>query len=99
MPNRASPLAALLPAAHLLAISGRISPAGLWAYHSASVTAAALPPAARPTAVRTALARLVEDDPAAALHGLAAAIRAETEAVTQTRTPLAHPPASLRELP
>lgn len=85
MPKRA-PLAALLPAAHLLAISGRISPAGLWAYHTASVAAAALPPTARSTAVRAALARLVEDDPAAALHGLAAVIRAETEATAQAST-------------
>jgi hypothetical protein len=89
MPKHASPLAALLPAAHHLAKAGRILPAGLWAYHTASAAAAALPPAARSAAVRAGLARLVEDDPAAALHGLAAAIRAETEVAIQTTAPLA----------
>ena len=64
MPKHASPLAALLPAAHHLAKAGRILPAGLWAYH----TAAALPPAARSAAVRAGLARLVEDNPAAAIQ-------------------------------
>ena len=80
MPKHASPLAALLPAARHLAMDGRISPAGLWAYHTTAASAAALPLAARSAAVRAALARLAEDDLAAALHGLAAAIRAETEA-------------------
>ncbi len=89
MPKHASPLAALLPAAHYLAIDGRISPAGLRAYHTTSTVAAALPLAARAAAVRAALARLAEDDLAAALHGLAAAIRAETEAAIQTTEPLA----------
>jgi hypothetical protein len=88
MPKHASPLAALLPAAHYLAMAGRSSPAGLWAYHTTSAVAAALPLAARSAAVRAALARLVENDPAAALHGLAAAIRAETEAAIQTTAPL-----------
>ena len=77
MPKYASPLATLLPAAHLLAVDGLIMPAGLGAYHAISVAAATLPPAARPAAVRGALARLAEDDLAVALHGLAAAIRAE----------------------
>ena len=86
--KHASTLAALLPAAHYLAMSGRISPAGLWAYHSISAVAAALPLAARSAAVRAALARLAEDDPAAALHGLAAAIRAETKAASQTTATL-----------
>jgi hypothetical protein len=89
MPKHASPLVALLPAAHYLAIDGRISPAGLRAYHTTSTVAAALPLAARAAAVRAALARLAEDDLAAALHGLAAAIRAETEAAIQTTAPLA----------
>ena len=92
MPKHASPLVALLPAAHYLAIDGRISPAGLRAYHTTSTVAAALPlaaRAARAAAVRAALARLAEDDLAAALHGLAAAIRAETEAAIQTTAPLA----------
>jgi hypothetical protein len=89
MPKHASPLVALLPAAHYLAIDGRISPAGLRAYHTTSAVAAALPLAARAAAVRAALARLAEDDLAAALHGLAAATRAETEAAIQTTAPLA----------
>ena len=69
MPNRASPLASLLPAARMLATAGSISPAGRWAYHAACVAAAGLLPTARPAAVRAALARLAEDDPATALHG------------------------------
>jgi hypothetical protein len=65
MPDRTSPLADLLPAARLLATAGPISPTGRWAYHAASVAAAGLLPMARPAAVRAALARLVEGDPAA----------------------------------
>jgi hypothetical protein len=87
MPDRASPLASLLPAARMLATAGSISPAGRWAYHAASVAAAGLLPTARPAAVRAALARLAEDDPAAALHGLAAAIRAEERAAITTSSP------------
>ena len=87
MPNRASPLASLPPAARMLATAGSISPAGRWAYHAASVAAAGLLPTARPAAVRAALARLAEDDPAAALHGLAAAIRAEERAAITTSSP------------
>jgi hypothetical protein len=89
MPKHASPLAALLPAAHCLALDGRISSAGLWAYHTTSTVAATLPLAARSAAVRAGLARLAEADPAAALHGLAAAIRAEMGAAIQTTAPLA----------
>ena len=88
MPKYTTSLAALLPAAQYLAVDGRILPAGLRAYHTASAAAATLPLAARSAAVRAGLARLVEDDPAAALHGLAAAIRAETEAAIQTTAPL-----------
>jgi hypothetical protein len=71
----------------MLATAGSISPAGRWAYHAASVAAAPLPPAARSAAVRTALARLAEDNPAAALHGLAATIRAEEHAAITTGSP------------
>lgn len=85
MPDRALPLASLLPAARMLATAGSISPAGRWAYRAASLAAAHLPPAARSAAVRTALARLAEDDPAAALHGLAAAIRTEEHAASATQ--------------
>jgi hypothetical protein len=81
MPASADPLTM----ATQIAATGPISLAGRWAFRgaAAAVAVAGISPTARPAAIRAALARLADDDPTTAVHGLAALLRAERDAAIQ----------------
>ena len=83
MPDFMPTLADPLTMATQVAATGPISLAGRWAFRgaAAAVAVAGISPAARPAAIRAALARLAYDDPTTAVHGLAALLRAERDEI------------------
>ena len=87
MPDFMPALADPLTMATQIAATGPISLAGRWAFRgaAAAVAVAGISPAARPAAIRAALARLADEDLTTAVHGLAALLRAERDAAIQAR--------------
>jgi hypothetical protein len=73
--------------ARWLAESGVISPAGRWFAAGAAACLAHLPVKDRDAIIRGVIARLAEDDPATALHALAAALRMQRDALIRAAQP------------
>src|SRR4051794_17694079 len=87
MPEPLSAFFDPLTEAARIAATGPISPAGRAAFLGIGAAVDGMPPAARRAAIWAALFRLAEDEPAMALHGLAAAIRAERDAAIRATEP------------